>query len=589
MNLQLQNVGWLLHHCSKIKALHHGQSLHAFFIKKSPQSDVYISNNLLNLYAKCKDMYSAYKVFDEMPERNLVSWSAVISGYNQAGNYPMALKLFSVMDLPPNEFVYATAISACAALNVLSYGKQIHAESVKCGFDSISFVANSLISMYMNCGVCNDAIGVFKSASDSVSVVSYNALISGFVENMELERGLEVFKLMCQRGAVPDQFTLVGVLGICADVRNYWGGKEIHCMAVKLGLGSVAFVGNVILTMYSKCDCIEETENVFRGIEDNDVISWNTIISACSASGDYLKGLKYFQQMMNDGVGVSLDDFTFASALASCSGIASIHHGKQIHAHMIRTRLNLDVGVGNALVNMYSKCGSVGCAITVFDSMRQRNLVSWNTIIAAFGNHGLGKRALHMFEHMKELGVKPDSVTFIGLLSSCNHTGLVEEGKIYYNTMKDIYGISPKIEHLSVLIDLLGKAGRLNEAREYLEKSPIGNDSIVLGSLLSACRLHGNVSVAEWVASRLMDLQPVTSSPFVLLSNLYASTGKWDEVADARKMLKGSGIKKEPGYSLVVVKGVAQKFTVGDFLRSSMQEVKDILNTLNWEVSEILS
>ncbi|KAF5192675.1 Pentatricopeptide repeat [Thalictrum thalictroides] len=584
----LQNVGWLLHHCSKLKAYRHGQSLHAFLIKTSTQSqDVFLSNHLINMYAKCNDINAARHLFDEMPQRNLVSWSAIISGCYQSGYHFKALKLFSNMNLEPNEFVYASVISACAALSSLWHGKQIHAKSVISGFDSVSFVSNSLMSMYMSCGFCDDAYFIFCNTTENSSVVSYNALITGFAENMQPQRGLDVFKLMCGRGVVPDQFTLVGVLGICTETKDLWRGVEIHCMGIKLGLDSVAFVGNVILIMYSKCNLIDEMEKSFSAIEENDVISWNTIISACSLSGDHAKGLRYFKDMIDKGIGITLDDFTFASALTSCAGIASIHHGKQIHANIIRRRLNMDVGVSNALVNMYAKCGSIQYAITTFDRLKHRNLVTWNTIIAALGNHGLGRRALSMFEEMKMLGVTPDSVTFIGLLASCNHSGLVNEGETCFNAMKEKYGIFPEIEHLSCLIDLLGKAGRLKDAKEYLEKFPFGHDIVVLGSLLSACRLHGNVAVGEWVASRLMELQPVASSPYVLMSNIYALTGRWDEVADTRKMLKDSGVKKEAGYSLVAVKGVAEKFTVADFSHRSMQEIKDVLRNLNLEVSRV--
>ncbi|KAA8522707.1 hypothetical protein F0562_009131 [Nyssa sinensis] len=366
---------------------------------------------------------------------------------------------------------------------------------------------------------------------------------------------------MYQQGLIPDCFTFVGVLGICTTVDYLQRGVELHCQTVKLNLDSTPFIGNVIITMYSKFNLIEEAKKAFKLIKEKDVISWNTIITAYSHCADYAKGLSVFKEMTKEN-SVRPDDFTYASVLTACGGLASIHHGRQIHAYLIRTRLDVDVGVGNALVNMYAKCGCIGHAYSVFNQMSCYNLVSWNSIIAGFGNHGLGGKALQLFKQMKDIGLEPDSVTFIGLLTACNHAGLVDEGQAYFNSMTEIYGITPDIEHFSCLIDLLGRAGRVNEAEKYMEKFPFGHDPVVLGSLLSACRLHGDVVTGERLARWLLKLPSVTTSPYVLLSNLYASDGLWDGAAEARKMLKGSGLRKEPGHSLIEVKGSVEKFTI---------------------------
>ncbi|XP_043697767.1 pentatricopeptide repeat-containing protein At3g53360, mitochondrial-like [Telopea speciosissima] len=581
----VQSLGFLLHQCSKARTFRHGQSLHAAVIKAGCQADLILSNHVLNMYAKCDGINAARQAFDEMSERNLVSWSAMISGYDQAGEPAMALNLFSVMPIEPNEYIYASVISACASLLALTPGKQVHAQTVKSGYMPISFVSNSLISMYMNCGLYNDAPSIFTSIYEPNSV-SYNAMITGFAENMQPERAFEVFKLMHQQGVVPDRFTFMGVFGICTGREHLWSGMEFHCQSIKYGLETTAIVGNVILTMYSKCNLIEETENAFKAIEKKDVISWNTLIAACSHCEDHAKSLRIFREMGN-AVGVKPDDFTFTSALAASAGLASGRHGGQIHAYLIRTRPYQDVGVGNALMNLYAKCGCIGYAKSVFNHMVHHNLVSWNTIIAAFGNHGLGREAIELFEQMKAKGPQPDSLTFIGLLIACNHVGLVDEGQAYFKSMKEVYGISPEIKHVSCLIDLLGRAGKLVEAEELMKRSSFENNVVILGSLLSACRLYGDVVVGERVASQLMKFQPVTSSPYVLLSSLYASDGRWDGVAEARKMLKGSMVKKEPGQSLIEVKGMIEKFTAGDVSHSRMEEIEDILRSFSWTVSEV--
>ncbi|OMP04839.1 hypothetical protein COLO4_09253 [Corchorus olitorius] len=573
-----ETIGSLLHHCSKTNAFRCGLSLHAALFKAGLKADVLLSNHVLNMYAKCGKLDLARQVFDEMSQKNLVSWSAMISGYDQAGEPSSALDLFSAMPFVPNDYIFSSAISACANLLLIREGRQIHAQSFKYGYASVSFVSNSLISMYMKCGHCADALAVYSGALQP-NAVSYNALISGFIENQQPEKGFEVFQRMHQRGLIPDRFTFVGLLGSCVGSDALNRGMVLHCQTIKLGLDSTAFIGNVIITMYSKFCLIQEVEKVFKFIGEKDAISWNSFIAACSHCDDHEKSLRAFEEMLN-AYHRRPDDFTFASILSACAALASILYGKQIHGHLIRTRLNHDVGVGNALTNMYAKCGSIGYAYNVFKRMSRHNLVSWNTIIAAFGNHGFGSRALELFEPMRAIGLEPDSVTFVGLLMACNHAGMVDEGLLLFNSMQESFGIAPDIQHFSCLIDLLGRCGRLNEAEDYMRKSPFGQDPVVLGSLLSACRLHGDVITGERLAKQLLKLQPVSTSPYVLLSNLYASDKMWDCVAEARKMLKGSGLKKEAGYSLVHFKGHLLKFTMGDFSHARIDEMIDTLKTL---------
>lgn len=541
---------------------------------------------MLNLYAKCGKLGPAHQMFDEMFERNLVTWSALISGYDQAGMPLAAIHLFTNMrrELQPNEYVFASALSSCASLLEPGLGRQIHAQALKSGCSSISFVSNSLISMYMKCGGCNDAMSVFDGAS-GLSSVSYNAIITGLVANKQPRKGIEMFKIMCRKGMIPDCFTFIGVLGTCSAPQDLWRGMQLHCQTIKLNIDSMPTIGNVMITMYAMFNMIEAAEKVFRLLEEKDTISWNTMIAAFSQCDEHVKSLSVFREM-DKQVAQRPDDFSYASALSACAGLASIRHGKQIHAHIIRTRLDGDTGVGNALVNMYAKGGCIGYAYIVFNQMGYHNLVSWNSIIAGFAYHGLGEKALEMFECMKDAGVNPDSVTFVGLLTACSHSGLVDEGQAFFNSMDTVYAIPPYIEHFSCLVDLLGKAGRLSEAEVYVQKYHFGHDPIVLGCLLSACRLHGDVVTGKRVATMLLNLQPVITSPYVLLSNLYAADGNWVDVAEARKMLKGSGLKKEPGWSLIDVDGSVEKFTVGDFSHLRMEKMVDILKILIWTGDE---
>lgn len=450
----------------------------------------------------------------------------------------------------------------------------------------MSFVANSLISMYMKVGLCGDAVSVSSSVLDP-NLVHYNALISGFVENHLPHKSVELFKSVILQGLLPDKFTFVALSGVSPESTHLTTGLLLHCLALKLGLASIPFVGNLVMTMYSKFGSFESMEKAFRSIEQKDVISWNTLMTACSQSYECLKGLNFFKEMFTDRT-IQPDEFTFTNLLAHCGKLASIHHGKQIHTRLIRTDLLLDTGIFNALVDMYSKCGSLKNANTVFEKIPYRNLVSWNTMIAGFGNHGLGQDAIAIFEKMQCEGIKPDSLTIVGLLIACNHSGLVDKGLEYFDHMTETYGISPDLEHFSCLIDMLGRAGRLQEAESYIDKYPsFGNDPIILGSLLSSSRLHKDVSIGERLARRILQLGPITTSPYVLLSNLYASDADWEGAAEARKLLRFSGLKKEPGYSQIEFNGSFERFTIGDFSHSRIDDIKHVLGNLNWVATEI--
>ncbi|KAL2458209.1 Pentatricopeptide repeat-containing protein [Forsythia ovata] len=586
-----ETVASLLHHCAKTKAYRYGLSLHATAIKSGIQTDMYIGNHILNFYAKCGHVDSAHLMFDEMSHKNLVTWSAMISGSDQARKYPSTLALYVQMHkyYKPNEFIFASALSSCAGLKELKLGQQIHAQMVKLGYQFVCFASNSLILMYMKCGMCSNALSIFRDCSTSglLSLVSYNVAITGVVENEQAEKGFEMFKLMGQQGLVPDCFTFAGLLGPSEPRYDLSVGTQLHCQIVKLGLDYMDFIGNILISMYSKFHLIEEAEMVFTLIKERDVISWNTLISACCHCNDESKALSVFREMVMDN-NVNADDFTYASVLSAVASLASICHGREIHAHLIRTRSEWDVGVGNALVNMYAKSGCIGYAYALFDRTECHNLVSWNSIIAGFANHGLAGRAMELYEEMKGVGLKPDSITFLGLLMACNHSGLANEGQTFFNSMIEVYKITPDIEHFCCLIDLLGRAGRVKEALEYMSRYPFRDDPIVLGCLLSACRLHGDVIAGEQLARRLLEFQPVTTSPYVLLSNLYASDGKWDSVATARKLLRDSRLKKEPGHSLIQVKGSVEMFIVGDFSHSRIEEIVNLLKTLSLTEEENL-
>lgn len=585
----LQRLGFLLHLCAQSGTLSRGLRLHAALVKRGIDSDVFLSNHLINLYARCGRISVARQVFEVMRERNLVSWSLIISGCDKAGQSSAALELFSKMPFLPNEYVYAGAISACGHLSALREGQQVHACSLKTGHAGITFVCNSLISLYMKCGRSDDAVVIF-TGMPAPTLVSFNAMIAGFADDLQFQRSLDLFRIMNQRGLRGDQFSLVPVFGALAAAGDVQAaaGASLHCMALKLGLDRTAFVGNAMLAMYSRSGSIREAERVFQLIEDKDTVSCNTFMAACSRCGDHAKALYVIRSML-EGHGPEPDGFTLAGALAASAGLASVRHGGEIHGRLLRSGAPIDAAVCNALMNMYAKCGRIGCAESLFLLFPERNLISWNTMIAGLGSHGRGSRALQLFEEMQAAGVPPDSCSFSGLLAACSHSGKVEEALALFDSMEEQFGVIPGPEHLSSMVDLLGRAGRLKEAEDYLKASSFSKDHVAWGSLLASCRLHGELAVGRRVAERLLELRPPSSSPYVLLSSLYAVAGRWREAAGVRRLLKGSGLRKEPGHSLIQVDGVVERFTVGDLSHSRIEEIRATLGHLNQAARKLYS
>ncbi|WVZ74913.1 hypothetical protein U9M48_023028 [Paspalum notatum var. saurae] len=317
---------------------HATAAAHAAAAKSGHAADVFLCNHLIVSYARSGLLDAARRVFGEMPRRNLVSWSALISACAQSGEPELALELFARMgvDARPNEHVYASAARSCAALRALAAGAHMHADAAKRGFlGASSFVANSIVSMYMKCGCYEAGYDVFRTLS-APNLVSYNAVVSGLAASSQPEMGLDMFKLMKLRGLRPDRFSYAAALGICNDLKNTDTGKALHCDAVKIGLDITAFVGNVILDMYSKCGATRDAEQMFSSVEEKDAVTWNTYVAAHSRRGGHMEALALFKDMVDADV-VPPDNFTFASALSACGELSLLRHGEQVHGHLIRS------------------------------------------------------------------------------------------------------------------------------------------------------------------------------------------------------------------------------------------------------------
>eukprot|EP01018_Ginkgo_biloba_P024981 Gb_25581 [translate_table: standard] len=572
--------------CAGLSALEHGKEIHEYIVRNGLESDIFIGNALVAMYAKCGIWSCAGQVFDKMSGRNVVSWNGMIAGYVQNGQGDEAFKLFYQMQLAgtnPNAVTVVNLLPACAHLEALRHGKEIHCFIKKNNFDSDVFVGNSLIDMYAKCGSIDDAVQVFDRMSHS-DVVSWNAMTIGFVQNGYCVEALELFSQMQQLGVKPNSFTFVSILPACGRLKALQQGKEIHDYIIKSGFESHVFVGGTLVDMYSKCGIIEDAQQVFYKMFQRDVVSWNAMIVGYAQNDHPEDALKLFHQM--EMAGVKSNSVTIASVLTACARIAALQQGKEMHDYIIRRGFESHVVVSNALIDMYAKCGSIKIARHVFEKMSQRTVVSWNAMISGYGMHGHVDEALTLFNQMHQVGMKPDHITLVAVLSACSHSGLVDEGWHHFDCMTGDYHVTPRMEHYACMVDLLGRAGQLDEAHEFITNMPLEPDASVWGALLGACRIHCNIELAEHVAERLFELEPENAGFYVLLSNIYAVAGRWADVAKVRTMLKDRGLRKKPGCSWIEIDNKVHEFVVGDKVHPQSEKIYAMLESMSEQMKE---
>ncbi|KAH9313903.1 hypothetical protein KI387_022530 [Taxus chinensis] len=570
----------VLQACGDLGDLQQGMLVHDYVVRCGFELDVQVGNSLVAMYAKCGSTESSRQVFEKMTQKNVVSWTAMIVGYAQNRQGIEALESLSEMRLvgvEPNSVTITAVMLACADWGFLQQGKLIHDYVVGHGFASNEFVANSLIDMYAKCGNLKDARLVFDRMPQRC-IVSWNTMIAGYAQNGYHIEVFDMFNQMQLAGMIPDSFTTVSVLSACAHVAGLQQGKWIHDYVIRTGLESNIFVANGLIDMYAKCKNLDIARQMFDRMCSRDVVSWNVMISGYAQNGYANEALELFAEMQI--VDAKPDAETMASLLLACSNLVALQQGMWIHSYVIRRGLEFDVFVETALIDMYAKCGNLEIARRLFDTLSKKTVVAYSAMIAGYGMHGYGEDALALFSQMQQTSLKPNGVTFISVLSACSHSGLVDEGWQHFNCMSRDYRISPMLQHYACMVDLLGRAGHLYEAHDFIEKMPIHPNADVWGTLLGACKIHCNTVVGERVAEILFDMEPENAGYYVLLSNLYAAAGKWGEVAKVRTKMKDKGLKKTSGWSSIQVNNRFHSFHSGDRSHPESIKIYAILETL---------
>ncbi|KAM3362672.1 pentatricopeptide repeat-containing protein like [Capsicum galapagoense] len=494
---------------------------------------------------------------------------------------------------------------------------QTHGFMIHHGLDQDNFILSQFFHTCSALGFVNYAYSILTS-NPNPNIDLHNTLISIFSRQQHLsDDAICLYKQARAIGLYPDTYSIPFVLN--AAVTCLITSRQIHCQAILTGLSNDVHVATSVVRIYSSFGCISDARKVFDEMRNKDVglwnamivgyvkahdmdtakylfdnmpeknvVSWTTVIAGYAQGNQFSQAIGVFRKMMSVEGGAKPDEVTMLAALSACAHLGEHELGEWIHSYIIKHRLRRTVSLNNTLIDMYAKSGNVKKAVELFESMETRSVVTWSTVISALAVNGYGREALNMFSRMEMVGIRPNAVTLIAVLSACSHAGLVEEGRLYFKTMEEKHGISPDIRHYGCMVDLLGRAGYLDEAANMVKMMPFEANAAIWGSLLAAARSQGHVELGEQALQHLTEVEPHNSGNYSLVSNTYAALGRWSEARIARKIMRDTRIKKLPGGSFIKVKDTVNYFYSGDRSHSQCERMYRVLSLLNRESKTVL-
>ncbi|WOL03417.1 Pentatricopeptide repeat-containing protein [Canna indica] len=602
--------------CSKVASLVEGEQIHGALTKMGKgggtKDDIFIANSLIHFYVEIGEMDLAQQLFDGMTERNVVSWTSLIDGYARSDNPEKAIYLFHEMlrhdKHRPNSVTMACVVSACARLQDSQEVDKIFSYITNFGIEMNPTLFNSVVDMFMKVGAVDAAERLFDECA-SRDIVLWNTMVSNYVHLGMTKKALAIFNKLMLIGETPDRIAIVAGVSACAQLSELVVGKQFHGYILRNRLDLCDTVSNAIIDMYMKCEAAHTAFEVFKMMPNKTIVSWNTLINGCIMKGDLSSAQKHFYLMpqrdlvswntMIAGLvqanqfeaaiglfremqvsGFKPDKMTMAIVASACGYLGALDLARWTYTYISRNKIKCDVKLNTALVDMFAKCGDSKNSIQVFDNMLAKDVSAWTAAIGAMAVEGNGNRALDLFNDMIKYGLKPDGVVFAEVLTACSHGGLVEEGRRFFSSMSQDYSFPPEIIHYGCMVDLLGRAGLLEEARNLIETMPMEPNDVIWGALLAASCVHHDVELAEYAANQVLALSPKRSGVRVLLSNLYASVGRWQDVSRVRLDLNDTNIRKHPGSSLIEVDGMIHEFTSGDVSHPQMNYIVEMLEEI---------
>ncbi|XXG63528.1 hypothetical protein AAC387_Pa05g1696 [Persea americana] len=536
----------------------------------------------------------------------------MIRGFSKNGPYKSSMLFFAEMhrhNARPNHLTYPFVLKSCSCISAEIEGEQIHAQILKTGFLSDVYVGNGVIGVYVNCGRVEEArlmydemrgldvvshtlmINGYFAVGDLVSarllfdavggpadVVLWSAMISGYAKNGDSNEALKLFEEMQSLGLRPNSITMVSVISACTQLGDFGRGKWIHDFMVKSGIEMNMVVCTSLLDMHTKNGSVDEARKLFDMMPTRDVVSWNSLINSYAKNGYAYEALEAFKEMQD--LGMEPNKVTFLSVLSSCAQIGALEKGREMDCLAKKMGIGSDLSVGTALLDMYAKSGSLADAHRVFDRISPRDVIVWSAMINGYAMNGLSDEAISLFRRMLEEGIYPNEVTYVCVLTACSHGGLVDEGfELFYSMARD-HRIEPRMEHYACMVDLLGRAGLLHEAKSFVDSMPFVPSASVWGCLLGACVTHKNIEIGKYAARKLFRLEPMNDQNYVLLSNIYADASRWEDVENIRMTMKCMGTKKSPGCSWIEIGDEIYEFLVEDRMHPSHPQIYEILDSL---------
>ena len=608
--------------CIRLLHLELGFQLHAIVIKMGFLDCTFVSNALMGLYGKCGYLDTVLQLFDEMPQRDIASWNTVISSVVKELMYERAFELFREMrridGFRIDHFTLSTILVAATEGLAPIVGRGIHAHGIKIGLESNLSVINALIRFYTKCGTMKHVVALFEKMhvrdvitwTEMITAymefgfpdlalevfekmpvrnsISYNAVLAGFCQNGEGSNALAFFCRMVEEGVDLTDFTLTSVLNACGLLMEAKISKQIHGFILKVGFGSNACIEAALLDMCTRCGRMSDAQKMFcQGpFSESSSIIWTSMICGYARNAQPEEAISLFSQSQLEGAMV-VDKVASTAILGVCGTLGFHEMGKQIHCHALKSGFLSDLGVGNAIMTMYSKCNNIDDAIKLFNVMPAHDIVSWNSLISGHLLHRQGDEALSIWYKMEKAGIKPDTVTFVLIISAYKHTkaNLVDHCQRLFLSMKAIYHIDPTVEHYTSLVGVLGYWGLLEEAEEMINKMPIQPEASVWRALLDACRIHSNNKIGKQAAKHILATKPQDPSTYILVSNLYSACGRWHCSDMIREEMRAKGFQKHPGRSWIIHENKVHTFYARD---KSHPLAKDIYSGLELVIKECL-
>ncbi|XP_051132634.1 pentatricopeptide repeat-containing protein At2g22070-like [Andrographis paniculata] len=567
------------------KNVNHAAQIHAQLITQEYIRLPLLFNSLLNIYSKCGHVLQSLSLFTASNSRegfdgakNVFIYTSLITQLSHWNLHLKAISFFNEMrerGIFPNHFTFSAVLPACGDL---ALGKQMHSLIFKHGIETDVFVSSALADMYAKSGEMIGARKVFDEMPHR-NLVSWNSMIVGSLRNGIFNEAIEFFTRMINEDAVvPDQVSFSSVLSACANVCGLAFGRQVHGRIFKHGLDKLLYVKNSLMDMYCKCGSFDDAEKLFVITEERDVVTWNIMMTEFVQNGNLEDACNCFWAMRRESV--VPDAQSYSTVLHAAAGIGMLDQGTLIHNQIIKSGLGGNLYVSSSLITMYGKCGSLVDARRAFSENHEHNVISWTSMISACQQHGCANEVIELFEDMLRASVEPDYITFVSVLSACGHTGRVNDGFSYFNLMSQRFKIDPGLEHYACMVDMLGRADCLHDAKRFVETMPIEPDISVWGALLGACRKYGNLELGRKVAERLFQMEPDNPGNYVLLYNMYVRGGKLEEANEVRRLMGFRRVRKEPGCSWIDVKNTTHVFKARDRSHSMTNEIYKMLEKL---------